>query len=200
MARVKSFFCLICILCVLPAYLSYRFASLWIAPERAFSSWSQFYSLIPGICGDYLRGAFYSLTLQKWGKLCQIRFGTLLSRPQIVINDGVFIGAHCSLGMTEIGPNTLVGSGVHILSGRHQHSFERLDVPISKQQGSLESISIGTDCWIGNGSIIMADVGNCCVIGAGSVVTNPIPDYALAVGNPARVIRFRHESDNRGET
>jgi acetyltransferase-like isoleucine patch superfamily enzyme len=37
----------------------------------------------------------------------------------------------------------------------------------------------------------MADVGRHCIIGAGSVVTQPIPDYAVAVGVPARVVRSR---------
>jgi acetyltransferase-like isoleucine patch superfamily enzyme len=58
-------------------------------------------------------------------------------------------------------------------------------------------VTIGCDSWIGDRSIVLADVGQHCVIGAGSVVPKPIPDYAIAVGNPARVIRFRnhdHES------
>ena len=37
----------------------------------------------------------------------------------------------------------------------------------------------------------MADVGKHCVVGAGSVVTKPLPDYAIAVGAPAKVIRYR---------
>ncbi|MBN1912030.1 MAG: hypothetical protein JW818_20070, partial [Pirellulales bacterium] len=40
----------------------------------------------------------------------------------------------------------------------------------------------------------LADVGRHCVIGAGAVVTEPIPDYAVAVGVPARVIRYRKAS------
>ena len=41
----------------------------------------------------------------------------------------------------------------------------------------------------GERAIIAADIGQHCVIGAGSVVTKPIPDYAIAVGVPAKVIR-----------
>jgi acetyltransferase-like isoleucine patch superfamily enzyme len=40
--------------------------------------------------------------------------------------------------------------------------------------------------------VVLADVGRHCVIGAGSVVTKPVPDYAVAVGVPARVVRYRN--------
>ena len=45
----------------------------------------------------------------------------------------------------------------------------------------------------------MADVGKHCVIGAGSVVTKPIPDYAIAVGVPARVIDYRKQDQVKEE-
>ena len=55
------------------------------------------------------------------------------------------------------------------------------------------SIRIGDDVWIGTHAIILpgANIGTGCVIGAGAVVTSRIPDYAVAVGVPARVRRFR---------
>ena len=54
-------------------------------------------------------------------------------------------------------------------------------------------ISIGHDVWIGHGVIILPgnDIGVGAVIGAGAVVTKPVPDYAIVVGNPARMIRQR---------
>lgn len=56
-------------------------------------------------------------------------------------------------------------------------------------------IVIGEDCWIGSNVTILGGVkiGNGCVIGAGSIVTKNIPDYSVAVGNPARVIKNRKE-------
>ena len=53
-------------------------------------------------------------------------------------------------------------------------------------------ISIGDNTWIGGGSIVCpgVNIGRNVVIGAGSVVTRDIPDNAVAVGNPCRVIRI----------
>ena len=50
-------------------------------------------------------------------------------------------------------------------------------------------ISIGNNVWIGSGSIILpgVSIGNNSIIGAGSVVTHDVPDYALVIGNPARI-------------
>jgi acetyltransferase-like isoleucine patch superfamily enzyme len=57
---------------------------------------------------------------------------------------------------------------------------------------------IGHDVWIGANVIILpgcCKVGNGAVIGAGSVVTKDIPAYAIAVGNPAKVIKMRFSDD-----
>ena len=56
---------------------------------------------------------------------------------------------------------------------------------------------IGHDVWLGHGVMIVGGVkiGNGAVIGAGSVVAKNIPPYAIAVGNPARVIRYRLDAD-----
>jgi acetyltransferase-like isoleucine patch superfamily enzyme len=53
-------------------------------------------------------------------------------------------------------------------------------------------VTVGQDTWIGDRALVLADVGQHCVIGAGAVVTKPIPDYAIAVGVPAKVVRFRN--------
>ena len=52
-------------------------------------------------------------------------------------------------------------------------------------------IRIGDGVWIGGGAIVLPGVtiGDGCVVGAGSVVTRDLPPLALAVGNPARIIR-----------
>lgn len=52
-------------------------------------------------------------------------------------------------------------------------------------------VTIGDDCWIGGNVIILPGVtiGKGCTIGAGSVVTKNIPDYSVAIGSPAKVVK-----------
>lgn len=93
------------------------------------------------------------------------------------------------------GENTLLGSGVHILSGSRQHNFEDPATPIQEQGGHFEKITIGQDCWLGNASVVLAGVGDHSIVAAGSVVTKPVEDGLIVGGNPARAIRERHPGD-----
>ena len=63
------------------------------------------------------------------------------------------------------------------------------------QPGERRLVRIGEGTWVGSAAVVMADVGRHCVIGAGSVVTKPIPDYSIAAGVPAVVIRSRASLD-----
>lgn len=103
---------------------------------------------------------------------------------------GCFIG--CS-GRIEIGADVMLGPGVSIFS--ENHVFARTDVSIKSQGVERGWVTIGDDCWIGSGAVIAAgvEIGRGCVIGAGSVVTRSIPEYSVAAGNPARVIRSRKD-------
>jgi acetyltransferase-like isoleucine patch superfamily enzyme len=71
------------------------------------------------------------------------------------------------------------------------HSYEEIDLPISKQKETTAIITIEDECWIGANAVITAGVtiGKHSVIAAGSVVTKSIPAYSVAVGNPAKVIK-----------
>jgi acetyltransferase-like isoleucine patch superfamily enzyme len=77
------------------------------------------------------------------------------------------------------------------MSGKGQHNFDDLNVPIKDQGGVFAKISIGENCWIGNGSMVMANIGDGCIVGAGSVVINDIPAHSIIAGNPAKVLKNR---------
>ena len=187
-------------LLVLPAFVVYRVAAAVSGKDRVFPGWSQFFSLIPGLSGEYLRRAFYRLTLEGCGKGTCITFGTIFSHATARLGSNVYIGARCSLGGVTIEDDVLIASNVSIMNGSEQHGTERLDIPIRDQPGVFRDVTIGKGSWIGEGAIVSADIGRGCVIGAGSVVTKPIPDFAIAVGVPAKVVRFRCKTAQDEET
>jgi acetyltransferase-like isoleucine patch superfamily enzyme len=176
---------------VLPAFLCYRLGALFLGRGKAFPGWSQAFSLIPGLSGVFLRRAFYRLVLARCGADACVSFGSVFSHPTAAVGRTVYVGLYCCLGDVTLEDDVLVASNVSISNGSGQHGTERLDVPVREQPGNWPRVTIGRDTWIGERSVVLADVGRHCVIGAGSVVTQPIPDYAVAVGVPARVIRFR---------
>jgi acetyltransferase-like isoleucine patch superfamily enzyme len=176
---------------VLPAFLLYWLGARLLGPEKAFPGWSQAFSLLPGLTGDYLRRAFYRLVLVRCAADCCLRFGTVFSHPTAVVGHRVYVGLYCCLGDITLEDDVLLGSHVSVMNGGSQHGIERLDIPIREQPGTWVRVTIGQDSWIGDRAVVLADVGKHCVIGAGSVVTKPVPDYAIAVGSPARVVHYR---------
>ena len=120
-----------------------------------------------------------------------LHFGTILSSPQACFGRRVYVGAYCVIGEVALEDDVLVGSHVSILSGGRQHGTARPDIPVLDQAGVKQRVTVGRDSWLGERSVVMADVGCHCIIGAEAVVTKSLPDYAIAVGLPARVIGFR---------
>lgn len=88
-----------------------------------------------------------------------------------------------------IGDHVLTANNVYISD--NLHDYEDISQPILHQPVRFKGeVSIGEGCWIGeNACIIGARIGKNCVIGANAVVTHDIPDYSVAVGVPAVVIR-----------
>src|SRR5262249_7354370 len=123
---------------------------------------------------------------------CQLSFGRVFSEPTAEIGRSVYVGVYCCLGDITLEDDVLLGSHISIMNGGSQHGIERLDIPIREQPGVWPRITIGCDTWIGDRAVVLANVGKHCVVGAGSVVAKPLPDYAIAVGVPARVVRYRN--------
>lgn len=159
--------------------------------DQVLSSFSQFLSLLPSKLGVYLRAGFYRFALTYCSPDAVVSFLVLFSQKDTEISEGVYIGPQCNIGRCRIEKNTLLGSGVHIMSGKEQHNFSDLTRPIKEQGGTFQKVRIGQNCWIGNGAMIMANIGANCIVGAGSVVLNDIPDNSIVAGNPARVIKPR---------
>lgn len=176
---------------VLPLVGVYRLESAIVGRDRVFPGWSQIVSLIPGPYGYFLRRAFYRFVLERCGENANIGFGSIFTHPSASLGTNVDVGNYCVLGGVTIGDDCLIASHVSILNGLEQHRFDRLDVPIREQPGAFVPVTIGRDCWIGERAVIACDVGEQCVIGAATVVLKPLPPRAVAVGNPARILRYR---------
>lgn len=188
---LKSFANVVATVVVLPCWAAYWISAAALGPREAFAGWSQAFSLLPGLCGVYLRRAFYKLVLAECGDGACITFGTVISHPSARIGRNVYVGAFCVLGDVTLEEDVLLGSNVSIINGGRQHGIERLDLPVREQPGEWPRVTIGRDSWIGDRALVMADVGRHCVVAAGAVVTRSVPDYTIVAGVPARIIGRR---------
>jgi acetyltransferase-like isoleucine patch superfamily enzyme len=177
-------------------WLAYR-ACHFAMGRRAFLGASESIARIPGLRGVYLRQAFYRRTLDGCG--CDVYFGwqTVFSMPEAIIGERAYIGRFCSIGFADIGDEVMVADGVQILSGGREHATRaNAQETMREQPQSYRRVRIGRGAWIGAGAVVMADIGHDAVIGAGAVVNRPIPAGCVAVGVPARVVKY---PDNRAE-
>jgi len=73
------------------------------------------------------------------------------------------------------------------------HRFDETDMPLRRQGTERRGVSIGADSWLGAGVRVLdgVSIGSGSVVGAGAVVTQDLPDFCVAAGVPARVIRTR---------
>jgi acetyltransferase-like isoleucine patch superfamily enzyme len=117
-------------------------------------------------------------------------FGSYVSKIDTEIGHKVMIGGRTIIGLAKIDDNAAIANYVCLLSGRRQHNFDDASREIGDET-RFESVRVGRNTFIGDQSVIMADVGECTIVGAGSVIPKPLPAYAVAVGNPARVVKER---------
>jgi acetyltransferase-like isoleucine patch superfamily enzyme len=152
-----------------------------------FSAHAQFLSLLPGKVGSYLRVAYYRFTLDHCSRNIAIQFGSRFTQSAVSLEDHVYIGTGCVIGMASIGSETMLADNVLVLSGRHQHGTES-GTSFQAQPQTFQRVIIGNNVWIGCAAVVMADVGNNSIVGAGSIVTRPVPEGQKVAGNPARSI------------
>lgn len=111
---------------------------------------------------------------------------------ELRIGDNTTIGHFNHIIATKsviIGRNVLTADKVYISD--NIHGYEDVSEPIKRQKiVQKNEVVIGDESWLGeNVCVIGARIGKHCVIGANSVVTKDIPDYCIAVGQPARIIK-----------
>lgn len=109
-------------------------------------------------------------------------------RPHMVsIGNNVIVMNGClmmSAGGITIEDDARIAANTQLISNNHD--------PYNRDVITCKPILIRKGAWIGAGSTILpgVTVGKYAIVGAGSIVTKNVPDYAVAVGNPARVIRY----------
>ena len=109
-----------------------------------------------------------------------------------------YIGKYCNVTKSEIGNYCSIGNNVSI--GQGEHDLTKISTSAVFYSNTYFELTqkdciIGHDVWIGVDSIVLrgVKVGNGVVIGANSVVTKDVPDYAVVVGSPARIIKYRFD-------
>lgn len=109
--------------------------------------------------------------------------------PYSMINNAL-IGNYCS-----IAPNVKIGQGIHSMS--YITTYQKISSEMIGHSLNSHPAVIGSDVWCGANAVIMQGVrvGNGAIIGANAVVTSDIPDYAVAVGVPAKVIKYRFNAE-----
>jgi virginiamycin A acetyltransferase len=175
----------------MPAILGFLASSRVLGRDRALQNASQGLALVPGLVGQYVRRAFLTHALDHCHSTVTVEFGTLFSKAGARLEENVYIGPMCHIGLAHIGRDTLLAAAVHVPSGARIHGIDDLNSTIRNQPGQAAIVRIGAGSWIGCGSIVMANVGEGTVVGAGSVVTRPLPDQVVAAGVPATVKRSR---------
>lgn len=107
--------------------------------------------------------------------------------PGCLVNSAT-IGNYCSFA-----PNVIIGPGEHSLE--FVTTSQMVSGPAIGFEMNRANTKIGSDVWVGANVVILqgVNIGSGAVIGAGAIVTEDIPPFAIAVGVPARVVRYRFD-------
>ncbi|MCR4329520.1 MAG: acyltransferase [Candidatus Roizmanbacteria bacterium] len=118
---------------------------------------------------------------------------------RLKIGDNVTVGKGCVINaVNDIEIEDSVGIAPYCYIADNSHCFDRVDMPIKKQGlDKINPVKIKSGAWLGWNVVVLPGVtiGKNSVIGAHSVVNKDIPDYCVAVGTPAKIVKkFDHAS------
>lgn len=137
------------------------------------------------------------LILDKCGKNVNIEKGAVFS-SKIELGDNSGIGIRASIGgKVIIGKDVMMGPYCTIYT--RNHKTDDITQPMRGQGFTEEKpVKIGDDVWIGGHVTILPGVkiGNHVIIGACTVVTKDVPDWAVVVGNPGVIKKYRNKIDS----
>lgn len=118
------------------------------------------------------------------------------------IGNFTYIGKNCNITKADIGRYCSIANNVSI--GQGEHDLARISTSSIFYNSSYEKLTqedcvIGNDVWIGTDTVILRGVkiGDGAVIGANSVVTKDVPSFAIVVGSPAKIIRYRFDEETQ---
>jgi phosphonate metabolism protein (transferase hexapeptide repeat family) len=138
--------------------------------------------------------------------------GPHCSISESTFGDYSYLAGHVSMVWTDVGKFASIAAQTRINPGNHptwrvtqhhstyrriQYGFDTKEDTEFFQWRKDHRCSVGHDVWIGHGVTVIAGkkIGTGAVIGSGAVVTKDIPPYAIAVGVPARVVKYRFPKD-----
>lgn len=162
-----------------------------IGPDMYLTHWLLFYKP--------LRIFFQNRKLLRIGKNSEVRpYSTIIGTNNVIIGDNVVIQPGTILGTNPsdssaqiiIEDDVLFGPNIAVYCATH--NYRDPSRPIKQQGHTSKTTILKRGCWIGINAVVLPGVtiGKNSVVGANSVVTRDIPDFAVAVGAPARVIRY----------
>lgn len=133
------------------------------------------------------------------GQGTEVREGTLIDASSS-IGSYTYIGRNCAITKSSVGRYCSIANNVSI--GQGEHELDRISTSSFFYGDAYELLTnkectISDDVWIGVDAILLRgiNVGVGAVIGANSVVTKDVPPFAIVVGSPAKVIKYRFDDD-----
>lgn len=146
-----------------------------------------------------IRKFFFSFRQNSFGKGAYVSAHVALRK--CTIGDYSHVGPYSNLNCVIVGNYCSIAPGVYI--GGEEHAFWNVSTSdrLTDEGITEEKTIIGYDVWIGAQCYIRQGVkiGNGVVIGSNSFVNKDIPDYAIVVGSPAKIIRYRFDENTINE-